>query len=328
MIDSHSTSRRALPGGQQQKKVAVVGMGEVGSSFAFALTMKGTVREMALINRSRKKAEGEAMDLNHCHPFVSPVDIRAGGYEECQDAQVVVITAGVSQEPGESRMDLTRKNADIMRKIIPDILRHNPDPIILMVTNPVDVLTYVALKISGLPQGRVFGSGTVLDTSRFRSLLARRHGIDARNVHGYIIGEHGDSEMAIWSRVNIAGIPVAEYCPICERRREEGARSDIVEQVRQAAYQIIERKGATSYAIALALTHIVNSVLRDQKSVLTVSSLLGGEYGVTDVCLSLPRIVGKGGVEKTLSAALSTQETKAFHNCARVVRSAIREAGF
>ncbi|MFN2268439.1 MAG: L-lactate dehydrogenase, partial [Desulfonatronovibrio sp.] len=218
-------------------KVSIVGTGLVGMSYAYALTIKGLVREIGLINRTPEKAEGEAMDLSHGLPFVSPVDIRAGGYEMCEDAQMVIIAAGASQKQGESRLDLARRNVKIVEDIVPRILEHNPDPILLIVSNPVDILTYVALKVSGLPPERVISSGTVLDTMRFRYLLSEFYNMDSRNVHGYVVGEHGDSEVLVWSRVNIAGISLMDWCRECVKSIHP-KKNEIEEDVRGAAYQI------------------------------------------------------------------------------------------
>ncbi|MEW5950039.1 MAG: L-lactate dehydrogenase [Thermodesulfobacteriota bacterium] len=309
-------------------KVAVIGTGMVGSSFAYALTIKGTVRELALINRTPERAEGEAMDLNHGLSFLSPMNIQAGGYELCRDAQVVVITAGAPQKPGETRLDLAKKNAAGIEEIVPKILEFNPSPILLMVSNPVDILTYVALKVSGLPSKQVIGSGTVLDSSRFRFLLSGNCAIDPRSVHAHIISEHGDSEVAVWSRVNIAGIPLHEYCSICDRQCPKATKDAIFENVKKAAYDIIAKKGATYYAIGLALTRIVEAIVRDEHSILTVSSLVEDYYGISNVCLSLPSVVGRQGVEKVITASLNDAEARALQNSAQILRENLKSLGW
>lgn len=311
-----------------RSKVAIVGTGMVGSSFAYALTIRGLVRELVLINRTPERAEGEAMDLNHGLSFLSPVSIQAGGYELCQDAQVVVIAAGLAQGSGQSRLDLAKANARVMKEIIPKVMEFNPAPIFLVATNPVDILTYVVLKVSGLAPGQVMGSGTVLDSSRFRFLLSGNCTIDPRSVHAYIIGEHGDSELAVWSRVNVAGIPLHEYCSVCTRSCPRDTREAIVEKVRGAAYEIIKRKGATYYAIGLALARIVEAIMRDQHSVLTVSTLVTDYYGIADVCLSLPSIVGATGIEKVITASLAEEEVRALQNSARVLKENLRSLGW
>lgn len=308
-------------------KVAVVGAGMVGSTFAYALMINGVARHLALIDYDPERAEGEAMDLEHSLSFLQPVQVEAGGYELCRDADIVVITAGAAQKPGEARLDLTQKNAGIVKSIIPLILTHNPNPIILMVTNPVDVLTHVALKESGLDPGRVLGSGTVLDSSRFRHLLSQNCAVDVRNVHAYVIGEHGDSEVMLWSRANIAGVPMTELCPVCTQSCMLRAREGINKQVRKAAYEIIRRKSATYWAIGLAVTRIVEAILKDQDSVLTVSALTDGSYGIRDVCLSLPRVVGGQGVKRGLDVPLDPQEEKALVKSGELIHRHIEALG-
>ncbi len=303
----------------QHKKVTIIGTGMVGMSYAYALTIKGLVRELGLINRSRDRAEGEAMDLSHGLPFVEPVDIRAGGFEMCRHAQIVVLAAGESQKKNETRLHLTERNTEIIKDCIPRILKYNPDPILLVVSNPVDILTHVALKASGLPPGRVIGSGTVLDTMRFRYLLSQHYGVDSRNVHGYVIGEHGDSEVAVWSRVNIAGIPLEEYCEICGNYIED-KKKEIEADVRDAAYHVIQKKKATHYAIGLAMVRITQAILMNQHSVLTVSKLTQGAYGLEDVCLSLPCVVGSSGVDRTLTSPLDPGELNALKRSARILK--------
>ena len=283
---------------------------------------------MAIIDINVEKAKGEAMDLNHAMALAAPMQIEAGGYELCAGAQVVVVTAGAAQKPGESRLDLNRKNAAIVKQIVPQILAHNPDPILLMVTNPVDVVTYVALRESGLPPSRVIGSGTVLDSARFRYLMADHCGINPRNIHCHIIGEHGDSELALWSRVNIAGVPLKDFCSTCNQPCGEEVWHGIEQSVRESAYHIIERKGSTSYGISLALRHIVGAILRDEHSVLTVSSLTEGAYGIRDVCLSLPRIVGSSGIEAEIAVPMSESEETSLRHSAGVLREHITSLGY
>ncbi|RQD66703.1 MAG: L-lactate dehydrogenase [Desulfonatronovibrio sp. MSAO_Bac4] len=311
----------------RHSKVVIVGTGMVGMSYAYALTTKGSAREIGLIDQNKARAEGEAMDLNHGLPFVKPVDIQAGGYELCKDAQIVVIAAGANQKPGETRLDLTRRNVSIIEKIVPEIMAFNPDPIILMVSNPVDILTYVALKVSGLPPERVISSGTVLDTMRFRYLLSRFYNIDSRNVHGYVIGEHGDSEVMVWSRVNIAGISLMDWCKACSKSIHPH-KQEIEDNVRNAAYHVIEKKDATYYAIAMAMNRITEAVFQNQQSVLTVGTLMRGEYGIKDVCLSLPCAVGSGGVGHVFSNPLAENEEKALRNSARILRENLASVGY
>ncbi len=311
----------------RHRKVTIVGTGMVGMSYAYAMTIKGLVRELGLINRTAARAEGEAMDLSHGLPFVKPIDIRAGGYEMCRDAQIVVISAGANQKEGETRLDLAKRNVKIIEDIVPQIMEHNPNPILLMASNPVDILTHVALKVSGLPPERVISSGTVLDTMRFRYLLSDFYGVDSRNVHGYVVGEHGDSEVLVWSRVNIAGIPLKDYCEICSQPIHP-KKQEIEDDVRKAAYVVIKKKEATYYAIALAMNRITEAVLMNQHSVLTVGTLIQGEYGIRDVCLSLPCVVGSEGVSSILSNPLAGNEEKALRESARILREGLDTVGY
>lgn len=310
-----------------KSKIAIIGTGMVGTSFAYAAVISGLANEIVLVNRSREVAEGEAMDLNHCLSFVEPVNIRAGDYEDCAGARLVVVAAGAPGNPGQSRLELAATNVDITRKIVAELMKHVQDPVLLLVSNPVDVLTYVALQESGLPANRVLGSGTVLDTSRFRYLLAANCGIDTRNVHGYVIGEHGDSEVALWSRVNFAGVQMQNYCKTCDRKCPADLRTQIEDDVRSAAYQIIQKKGATYYAIGLAMKRIAKAVLNDQKSALTVSTLTQGHYDLPEVCLSLPCIVGRDGIEHIVDADLESEERRKLEHSAQVLRSSLKDAG-
>ena len=301
-------------------RVAVVGAGSVGSTFAYTLMNSGLAEEIVLIDKDRERAEGEVMDLNHGLFFAPPVNIKAGGYEDCAGARVVVITAGAAQKPGESRLDLTARNARICRSILDDVLAHTRDAIIVMVTNPVDVLTYDAIRHSGLPATQVLGSGTVLDSARFRYLLSDHCGVDPRNVHAYILGEHGDTEVAAWSMTHLAGVPIDRYCMQCDRCRHGEHREDIVEQVRKSAYHIIEAKGATCYGIGLALLRIVGAILRDENSVLTVSTLVNDYGPIEDVCLSIPCVLNRRGIVKQLKVELAAEEMSALEESARTLR--------
>jgi L-lactate dehydrogenase len=304
-------------------RVAVVGAGNVGASFAYALLLSGLAAEIVLIDLNRARAEGEAMDLNHAVPFTHPTRVWAGDYADCAGAAVTVVAAGANQRPGETRLELVARNAAIFRAIIPQVAGANPEGIILVATNPVDVLTHTALRVSGLPPARVIGSGTTLDTARFRYLISRHFGVDARSVHAYIIGEHGDSEVPVWSLANIAGMRLAEYCAATGAALDEGARQGIYEQTRDAAYRIIERKGATYYAIGAGLLRIVEAILRDQRTVLTVSSLIEGAYGLSDVSLSLPTVIDRGGVEQVIRLRLADEEQEGLRRSAGVLRGHI-----
>jgi len=308
------------------RKVVVVGAGAVGSTFAYALAQNGLADEIALIDRNRELAEGQVLDLAHGLPFFPPIKIYGGEKSDYTNAQVIVITAGAKQRPGESRLDLLQRNVAIVEGIIGDIVSQNSQAVIVVVSNPVDVLTYIALKKSGWPRGRVIGSGTVLDSARFRYLLSRKCGIDVHNTHGYILGEHGDSEFAAWSLTHLAGMPIDEYCPLCGKCSDwDQERSEIVKAVRDSAYHIINYKGATYFAVGMALVRIAGAILRNQRSVLTVSTVLDGEYGLEDVCLSVPCIVSQQGVEQVMASNLSTKELKALSHSASVLRGAIAE---
>ena len=302
-------------------RIAVVGVGNVGATFAYALLLSGLAAEIVLIDANRARAEGEAMDLNHTVPFTYPTRIWAGDYADCAGAAVTVIAAGAAQKPGETRLDLVKKNADIFRHIVPQVSHNNPSGIILVATNPVDVLTYASYKLSGLPAQRVLGSGTILDTARFRYLLSRHFGVDPHSIHAYIIGEHGDSEVPVWSLANIAGMRLPAFCSMHKVTHDQTVLDDIFRQTRDAAYQIIERKGATYYAVAAGLMRIVEAILRDQGTVLSVSSLIEDYYGITDVCLSLPTVVAQNGVERVLRLELSPEEIESLRRSAEVLKN-------
>jgi L-lactate dehydrogenase len=308
----------------EERKVVIVGAGQVGATFAFALMTSGLAGSIVLIDQAAERAEGHVMDLNHGLSFVQPCRIYAGDYTDCRDASIVVITAGASQKPGETRLDLTQRNADIFKSIIPQIVQHQPK-MVVVVSNPVDVLTYVALKISQYPENRIIGSGTVLDTARFRYLLSKNCQVDPRNVHAYIIGEHGDSEVPVWSQVNIGGVSFRDYCTVCQKHCAGNERDEIFKQVRTAAYEIISRKGATTFAIGLALVRIVGSILRDENSVLTVSTLLDGYCGISDVCLSIPVILNRNGVSRALDMALDDSEVGKLKASADILKSAFKK---
>ena len=308
-------------------RVAIVGAGRVGSTFAYALLLGGLASEIVLVDANREKAEGEAMDLNHSLPFSHATRIWAGDYPDCVGAAVTVVAGGAAQRPGETRLDLVKKNAAIFGQIVPAISRPGADGVLLIATNPVDVLTYVSWKLSGLPASRVIGSGTILDTARLRYGLSRHCGVDPHSVHAHIIGEHGDSEVPVWSLANIAGVKLIDYCAMHGLPHDEDALDGIFRETRDAAYHIIERKGATYYAVATGLLRIVEAILRDQNTVLSVSSLVEDYYGVSDVCLSLPTVVNRRGVERVLHLELSSEETAGLRRSACILRETIERAG-
>ncbi len=302
------------------RKCAIIGCGFVGASIAFRFLESGLFSEMVLIDVNKDKSEGEALDLAHGIPFTRPMSIYSGTYDDLEDCAVVVITAGGAQKPGQTRTDLVDMNIGIFKKIIPEITKRNRDCILLVVSNPCDVLTYAALKISGFPANRVIGSGTVLDTARLKYLLGNHLDVDPRNVHAFIIGEHGDSELAVWSSASVSGVDLREFCRIFGKSSDESVFRGIYEDVRDSAYEIIRKKSATYYAIAMAVERICECIVRDEHSVLTVSSLSNGHYGIDDICLGLPAVVGKDGVEKLLDIPLSPEEQSALENSAAEMR--------
>lgn len=292
-----------------RQKCAVIGCGFVGASIAFSLTESGMFSEMVLIDVNRDKAEGEAMDLSHGLPFASPMKIYAGDYSELKDCFLIIITAGTSQHEGETRLDLVHRNVEIFKSIIPQITAVNSEAVILVVSNPVDILTYVTLKLSGFPPNRVIGSGTVLDTARLKYLLGERLGVDSRSVHAFIIGEHGDSELAVWSGANVSGIDIEDFCTI-SGNSNCGMIYNLYEDVKNSAYEVIAKKGATYYAIAMTVRRIAKAIIRNEHSVMPVSCYTDGHYGVSDVCIGIPAIVGENGIEKVLDIPLSKEENE------------------
>ena len=302
------------------RKVALIGCGFVGSASAFALMQSGLFSEMVLIDANTDKAEGEALDIAHGLSYAKPMQIYAGKYEDIADAAIIVISAGANQKPGETRLDLVKKNISIFRSIMGELNRVNVEGILLIVANPVDILTAAAQKLSGLPENRVFGSGTVLDTARFKYLLGEHLDVDARNVHAFILGEHGDSEIAVWSSANISGIPVNEFCELKGHYEHEKAMKEIADNVKNAAYEIIQKKQATYYGIAMSVRRICEAVIRDEKSILPISRMLHGEYGLDGMALSPPAIVGKGGVEAPVPAKLSDEELAALRKSGETLK--------
>ncbi|HOJ45841.1 MAG: L-lactate dehydrogenase [Bacillota bacterium] len=309
-------------------RVVIVGTGFVGSSFAYALAQAGLVSEIVLIDIDRKKAEGEAMDINHGIEFVAPVKVWAGDYSDVKDADVIVITAGVNQKPGETRLDLTRTNSRITKDVCSEIVKYTKDAIIVMTANPVDILTYVTLKETGYPPNQVIGSGTLLDTARFRFLLGQHLGVDPRSVHAYIIGEHGDSELPVWSSATVGGVPINKFCHKHPPDVCQATLNGIFEEVKNAAYEIIERKGATYYAIGWGLMRIVQAIVKDQRSVLTVSTLLDNYLGISDVCLGIPVVVSRSGIERVVELELSEDEYVKLNESANVLKAMQREIGY
>ncbi|MBO5154732.1 MAG: L-lactate dehydrogenase [Eubacterium sp.] len=310
-----------------RQKVAIIGCGFVGAACAFALMQSGMFSEMVLIDVDKSRAEGEAMDISHGVPFAKPAKIYAGDYDDIRDASIIVITAGANQKPDETRLDLVHKNVKIFQSIIPQIREREYGGILLVVSNPVDILTYVAAKLSGFTENRVIGSGTVLDTARLKRAVAEHLTVDSRSVHAFIIGEHGDSEIAAWSGANISGIPLSDFCELRGHYKHAENTTRIAENVKNSAYEIIEKKQATYYGIAMSVKRICEVILRDEKSILPVSSMMYGEYGISDVALSMPAIVGKNGVETKVPIPLSEEELDRLQQSASMLRDVLDEVG-
>lgn len=308
------------------QKVGLIGTGMVGSSFAYSLMQSGIASELVLIDRDSARAEGEMMDLNHGIPFVRPMRIIAGDYRNLADADVIVITAGANQHPGQTRLELLKTNAAVFQDIVPHITAVNESAVILVASNPVDILTQITAKIADR-QCCVIGSGTVLDTARFRYMLGMHYGVDPRSVHAYIVGEHGDSELPLWSLANIAGVRLPDFVGVNGQSYDPAGLDRIFNQTRNAAYEIIQRKKATYYAIGLGLLSIVEAILRDQHTVMTVSSPLSGQYGVEGISISMPAIVGSSGVEEVLNLPLSADELAAFQSSAQTLKERLFEVG-
>ena len=305
------------------RKCAIIGCGFVGSSSAFSLMQSGLFSELVLIDANQAKAEGEAMDLSHGLPFARPMEIYAGSYDDLTDCGLIIITAGANQKPNETRMDLVNKNVGIFKSILPEIKKRNCEGILLIVSNPVDILTYAALKISGFPPNRVIGSGTVLDTSRLKYLLGQHLNVDSRSIHAFIIGEHGDSELAVWSSANVSGIDLNHYCELCGHYNHLDSMNRLYEGVRDSAYEIIEKKGATYYGIAMAVRRISECIVRNEHSILPISSLIEGHYGIDGLCMGVPTVVGSHGVEKMLDIPLSPEEQQKLLASAETLKGVI-----
>lgn len=309
-------------------KVSIIGAGNVGVRFAYALMIRGIARQIVLVDLDYKKVQGEVMDLSHGAPYISPVEIIAGDYQDTESSDVVVITAGAKQKVGQTRLELINTNINIFKKIVPQLMKYTPQAIFLVVTNPVDVLSYAVYKLSGKPYSEVIGSGTVLDSARFRHLLALHCNIDPRNVHAYILGEHGDSEVPIWSKAMIGGVHLKDHCPRC-KNHTQGCKQETLEkifmEVRDSAYRIIECKGETSYGIGLALVRIVSAILKDENAVLPVSSLIQGYLGIEDIYMSLPAIINRCGVREILTLNLTQEEEMKLKASAGVIKSVIEK---
>ena len=307
------------------RKVVIVGCGFVGSASAFSLMQSGLFTEMALIDANPDKAEGEALDISHGVPFAKPMKIYAGTYDDVEDASIVIVTAGANQKPGETRLDLVKKNISIFKSIIPEIKKRDFKGILLIVSNPVDILTSVTLKLSGLPENRVIGSGTVLDTARLKYAIGEHLNVDPRSVHAFIIGEHGDSEIAAFSSANVSGIKLDKFCEMRGHFNHKEATEEIAENVKNSAYEIISKKKATYYGIAMSVKRICEAIVRDEKSILPISSKMKGEYGIDEIALSMPTILGKDGAEKQVPIELSQDEISRLQKSATILKGILEQ---
>lgn len=310
-------------------KISIVGTGYVGSTFAYSLMISGLAREIVLVDKNNCLADGIAMDLRHGLSFLIPISIRSGTFEDCKYSDIVVICAGQNRKPGQSRTDLAQVNTEVYRSIIPEITKHAPEAVYIVVTNPVDVLTYVSLKISGLPSGQIIGSGTLLDTARLKYTISEYFKVDSRNVHSHIIGEHGDTKLPVWSNARIGGMPIEQYGKeIAECKDVYNDLETIFQTVKDAGKSIIKAKGATNYSIALAVQKISRSILRNENSILPVSTLINDFYGLNNVCISVPAHVTRTGVDKILRIELSEKEQEQFKHSASVIKQIINQLGF
>ncbi|MGG7142728.1 L-lactate dehydrogenase [Clostridium nigeriense] len=304
-------------------KISIIGAGSIGATTAFALLQKEVAREIVINDINQEKALGEVLDLMHGSSLSSPCNVTLGSLEDTKDSDLIIITAGVAQKPGETRLDLVDKNYKIFKSFVPTLAKLSPNAILLVVSNPVDILSYMTYKLSGFPKERVIGSGTVLDTTRLRSLLGKYFGVDGRIVQGYVLGEHGDSEFVPWSSLTIGNIPIKDFSEQLSIEWDKATEKVIADDVKNAAYEVINRKGATAFSVAAVLTRIVEAFLKDEKTILSVSTLLNDYYGVKDTYLSVPTIVGRNGVEKVLNIKFSDEEKEKFINSADLMKEYI-----
>lgn len=311
---------------RNEKKITILGAGNVGATIAYTFAVAGTCSDVVLIDINKEKAKGEAMDIRQGVSFGHNLEIVDGTYDDAKGSSIVVVTLGLARKPGQTRLDLAQANVNIIKEVMPQIAKAAPDATYVVVSNPVDIITYTILKCTSLSPSQVIGSGTALDTSRLRSSLADHVGLNPQSVHGYVFGEHGDTSFIPWSLVNIAGIPMEEYC--ASEEHENIDKEEIIEEVRKAGAEVIKRKGATFYAIALTVNKICDSILRDSKNIITVSTMINGRYGINDVCLSLPCVIGGDGIEKELTPSLTEDETKRLQDSAAALRSVIDQIEF
>lgn len=305
-------------------KCGIIGCGFVGASIAFSLLQSGLFQEIVLLDVNQEKARGEAMDLSHGMSFAGPMEIYAGDYPDLADAGIIIITAGAGQKPGETRLDLVHKNVEIFKQMIPQIIKYNKEGILLVVSNPVDILTYVTVKLSGFPEHRVIGSGTVLDSGRLKYMIGRQLSIDPRSVHSFVMGEHGDSEVVAWSSTNISGVPLETMCKLRGGFiHDDEHQEELEESVRRSAYEIIGRKGYTNYGVAMAVKRICKGILADEHCILSVSSMLHGEYGMEDICIGVPTILGESGIESVIELNLEEKELEELEDSVKELQEVI-----
>lgn len=307
-------------------KISIIGAGAVGATAAYAIVMEGLASELVIVDVNKSKTEGEVLDLSHGAGFIKPVNIKSGEYKDTKDSDIVIITAGAAQKTGETRIDLVNKNIKILESIIPEVVKYSPNSILLVVSNPVDILSYVAYELSGFSKERVIGSGTVLDTSRLKYEISKRLNVDARDVQTYIMGEHGDTEFPVWSLTNIQGIKIDEYAKEANCKYDEDFRYEVHEKVKNAAYEVINRKGATFYAIGLSIKRIVEAILGDEKCILPVSVLIEDYYGINDIYLGVPAIVGRNGIDKVLKINLADDEVLRLKKSANVLEGVLKSS--
>jgi len=307
-------------------KITILGAGNVGATIAYTFAVAGTCSDVVLVDINKAKAKGEAMDIRHGVSFGHNVEITDGTYEDAKDSDIVVVTLGLARKPGQTRLDLAQANVNIIKEVMPQVAKYAPDAIYVVVSNPVDILTYTILKCTDLTPNQVIGSGTALDTSRLRSSIADHVGLSPNSIHAYVLGEHGDSSFIPWSITNIAGIPMEEYCE--DQDHADLDEDEIIDEVRKAGAEVIKRKGATFYAIAMSVNKICDSILRDANNIITVSTLMDGRYGISDVCLSLPAVLGSNGIEREVSPKLTDEEVAKLQNSAKALRSVIDQLEF
>ena len=303
---------------RRRSKIAVIGAGAVGSSVAYSIAMRNLVSDLVIIDVNREKAEGEALDISHGLLVLGDMNVHCGSYSDIKDANIIVVSAGIGRKPGETRLDLAKKNVSVIKDITRNIMKHYNSGVIMAVSNPVDVVTHIIQQESQLPKGIVFGTGTVLDSARFRWLLAKKLGINVKNVHGFVAGEHGDSQFAVWSSVHIGGMALDKYCKV---HNIEINKEEIENEVKHSGAEVIKRKGATYYAIASVVASLADAIIKDKKAIYHTSKLLDGQYGIKDICLSLPTIMGINGAEKTIEFNFTDEELQKLYNSEKVIRS-------